>query len=668
MTPEPFRSGRALPRPVATLLLLVFLAVLVRTAWISDDGLISLRTVMNVTHGNGLTFNPGERVQTFTHPLWLALLTASYLVAGNVYYATFALSIAVSLWVFWLAVSRANSPWQAWVAAAALLSSRAFTDYSTSGLENPLVSLLLAAFAGVFLREGGTPGRRLGVLWGLASLLYLARPDTVLIVAPTLLLAAFRTRRLRVAAPAVAAGLLPALAWTAFAVVYYGFPFPNTAYAKLGMDINQTQLWKQGVIYLIDAVDRDPITPVLMAFAIVSAWMMGREAEGRGHRPPARALAAGIALYLLYVVSIGGDFMSGRFFAAPFFVAVLVLTRFVEADRRTWVAAVSACVVLGAVSARMPLMSDSRYEDRGVKHAGIVDERAFYLKKQSLVFASMVKFEDPDWRVRKPGGPTPVLNTCGLMGEGGLDFGPHYYLLDECALADPLLARLPAVFKEEWRPGHFRRAVPKGYRASVASGSNEIADPRLREFYGHLSRITRSKSLWSRERLQAIWRMNTGAYDALVDRDRYRYAEFLKPLAELSDVKAPETPWDAPGNIVLTQPLAVRLDDRPGRRYADVSVDSNDKYVLIFIKGNAAVGRVEIGPIPQHRRKPGLTAYTVDIPSRAERGGFDTVLVAPAAGDDNYAVGHLLVEGNPSTDAELLKRVGIRDGVIKPGA
>ena len=63
---------RALPRPVAALLLLVFLAVLVRTAWISDDALISLRTVLNVTHGYGLTFNIGERVQTFTHPLWLA--------------------------------------------------------------------------------------------------------------------------------------------------------------------------------------------------------------------------------------------------------------------------------------------------------------------------------------------------------------------------------------------------------------------------------------------------------------------------------------------------------------------------------------------------------------------------------------------------------------------
>jgi arabinofuranosyltransferase len=97
MTTPTTHTTRVLPRPVAALLLLVFLAVLLRTAWISDDGLISLRTVMNVTHGNGLTFNIGERVQTFTHPLWLALLTAGYLAIGNVYYVTFALSIVVSV-------------------------------------------------------------------------------------------------------------------------------------------------------------------------------------------------------------------------------------------------------------------------------------------------------------------------------------------------------------------------------------------------------------------------------------------------------------------------------------------------------------------------------------------------------------------------------------------
>jgi arabinofuranosyltransferase len=276
----------------------------------------------------------------------------------------------------------------------------------------------------------------------------------------------------------------------------------------------------------------------------------------------------------------------------------------------------------------------------------------------------MVSFENPDWDTRRPVGPTRVLDTCGLMGEGGLDFGPHYYLLDECGLADPLLARLPAVFKEEWRPGHFRRFIPEGYRASVAAATNDIKDAQLRQFYVQLRRITRSKNLWSKERLWAIWMMNIGGYDRLVDRHYYRFSGFVKTLDELSDIKSPETAWDAPGNTILKQSLAVRVDDRTGRRYLDVSLEAGHAYTLLFVKYNAAVGKLTVGPIPAHRRKPGLVSYTVDVPSRAERGGFDTILVMRTGGDEASSLGHLLIEGNPKTDAVLRNLVAIRDGLV----
>jgi arabinofuranosyltransferase len=93
---------------------------------------------MNVTHGFGLTFNISERVQTFTHPLWMLPLTVGYVVVGNVYYATFFVSMLTSLVAFWLIVRGAASASQAWLAAGLLIFSRAFVDYSTSGLENPL--------------------------------------------------------------------------------------------------------------------------------------------------------------------------------------------------------------------------------------------------------------------------------------------------------------------------------------------------------------------------------------------------------------------------------------------------------------------------------------------------------------------------------------------------
>jgi len=51
-----------------------FFFVMVKNAWLSDDAYITLRTVYNFIHGYGLTWNVGERVQTYTHPLWMFLL------------------------------------------------------------------------------------------------------------------------------------------------------------------------------------------------------------------------------------------------------------------------------------------------------------------------------------------------------------------------------------------------------------------------------------------------------------------------------------------------------------------------------------------------------------------------------------------------------------------
>jgi arabinofuranosyltransferase len=123
---------------------IVFAIILFRTAWISDDAAITLRTVLNVTHGFGLTFNLAERVQTYTHPLWMSLLTLGYLVVGNVYVTTFAIGMILSVVAFWLAVTRALSAFQALSASIVLLFSAAFIDFSTSGLENPLLNVLVA--------------------------------------------------------------------------------------------------------------------------------------------------------------------------------------------------------------------------------------------------------------------------------------------------------------------------------------------------------------------------------------------------------------------------------------------------------------------------------------------------------------------------------------------
>jgi arabinofuranosyltransferase len=636
---------------------ITFAVILLRTAWISDDAAITLRTVLNVTHGFGLTFNIAERVQTYTHPLWMALLTIGYLIVGNVYITTFAAGIILSAVAFWITLTRAVSALQAITAAIVLLFSAAFVDFSTSGLENPLLNVLVALTIGVFLHTALPSTRRLTLLWTLASLLYLTRPDAVLVVVPLLVVASWRAGTVGMVLRSIAIGSLPALAWTIFALVYYGFPFPNTAYAKLATGIDAGELRAQGLLYLLDSLDRDPVTLTAIVLAVVVA------AFQRSLAP--RALAAGVILYLGYVVSIGGDFMTGRFLALPVFACVLLMTRLLGASKPVWGTAAGVLLVVGCTATHVPLWSNSRNVDAAPKPSGIVDERAVYFHDHSLALAKRGTFRDPDW----PSSPwhgtaRNVIDTCGLMGAAGLDFGPYVHLLDECALADPLLARLPAVFNPDWRTGHYRRMIPDGYRESLETSSNQLRDPDLHRFYDQLRTITRSDRLFTRDRLRAIVALNLRRYDRDFNRHFYRHAGSVVSLEQLSAVQQAGAPYDAQGNHILVRPLAIECPPRAGRRYLDVTLDSDDRYLLTFLAGGRVVSTLELGPIPEYRRQPGLTDYTVDVPGRARSTPFDTIVVATAAGDTHNAIGHLLLEGNPATDWELYRRVAMRDALI----
>ena len=64
-------------------------------AWTFDDGFIYFRTVDQILAGNGPVFNTGERVESFTSPLWLLILTIGDVVSPfRLEYTAAALSIA----------------------------------------------------------------------------------------------------------------------------------------------------------------------------------------------------------------------------------------------------------------------------------------------------------------------------------------------------------------------------------------------------------------------------------------------------------------------------------------------------------------------------------------------------------------------------------------------
>ena len=68
-----------------TYILLTFLALLINTAWVSDDAMISLAQVVNLHGGEGMVINHGERVQSFTHVTWFFLIALVTGITGEYY-------------------------------------------------------------------------------------------------------------------------------------------------------------------------------------------------------------------------------------------------------------------------------------------------------------------------------------------------------------------------------------------------------------------------------------------------------------------------------------------------------------------------------------------------------------------------------------------------------
>ena len=130
--------------------LLVFCTVLlVYSAWLCDDAFVSFRYVENLTSGKGLTWNLGHRVQGFTHPLWIFVLYGLNLCFSDLFTATMVFSTILALGAFALPFGVGKNGglglWEVCLVGG-LTFSKAFVDFSSSGLEVALSYLLFALF------------------------------------------------------------------------------------------------------------------------------------------------------------------------------------------------------------------------------------------------------------------------------------------------------------------------------------------------------------------------------------------------------------------------------------------------------------------------------------------------------------------------------------------
>ncbi len=498
------------------LLTLFFVFIIIfMSAWVSEDAFITFRVVENLHQSIGPNFNAGYRVQAYTHPLWFFFLSFGYIFSDELFLLSILLNLFLSLTVLVVfCLKIAPAPQSAALGLLTLSLSKAFVDYSTSGLENSLSHLIAAIFFAAVISDKRVD-KKFTTLSLLACAAALNRLDTLLLFLPTLLLN-FKKTKFKKGAWSIIICFLPLIIWEIFSILYYGFPFPNTAYAKLGAGIPRFDLVSQGVSYFIDGFQRDLLTSIVIFLGIGLSFF----SRQRSLFP----ISIGILLYLIYILWIGGDFMSGRFFSTPFLFAVFCVVNILDVSKvRNISIAIALVTVIAFLVPSPTLLAALRYDNAGdgqINNHGIADERGHWEEHFGLYRKGKIRFTF-DNEQERPEYTNRQIAVFGNIGYYGYKAGYKVHFIDPPALADPLLARIPMKRNPDWRVGHFDRAVPDGYVKSIRTGTNFIKDKKLALFYDKLDLIIRG-NIFDPLRLKTIVLMNIGVYDKFIDKDFYR--------------------------------------------------------------------------------------------------------------------------------------------------
>jgi arabinofuranosyltransferase len=290
--------------------------------FVQDDAYISLRYAWFFAHGEGLVFNPGERVEGFTNLSW-TVLAATFIRLGidpldgiRVVGGLSALALVALVWYeaggeHWRTSRRAA--WAAGAAAALISSFTTLAVWAVAGMEQSFFCLLL--FAGYCFFVRGRYPQAAGV-WVLAAFTRPEAPLAFALAAALRIVDIARTPR-RPTRDELSALIIFVAGFAAlmlYRLLYFGELAPNTFFVK---GVANFASHSHGLTEMRKFLEFDAIGVSLgMAFIGIlgTLWMPPRVAdEGDPHARRPREEAAFGALYLVgmlyYLIRVGGDLL-----------------------------------------------------------------------------------------------------------------------------------------------------------------------------------------------------------------------------------------------------------------------------------------------------------------------------------------------------------------------
>ncbi len=428
--------------------------------WITDDAIISFRVVKNFLLGYGPLYNIDERVEIYTHPLWIFILSIFSFVTGSIEQTSVWLGLIFSSFGLFFGElgnmrlnqkeknsSKSKRATLLYLPFGALVISvlSPYWDFSTSGLETGLSFFWLGSS---FYLLSSHSKRTIIPIW--ISLGPLIRPDFGIIYLGFLFLLIYKGRKdgFGSCLKNILLSLFLPILYQIFRMGYFASFFPNPAFAKEAFRLNI----KQGVLYLFDfLIPYGLYIPILLS--LINLFNLKKNPLGLYF------FIIGLS-HILYIVLMGGDFMHGRFLLPGFFL-LFVSSGIIPINKsKLSLFIISVSIVWSIIICGFRLKLP--YE--GGKN-GIINERKYYVA--GSISKNPIKVSDYQYTMFYQAGLNANKESMALeegdilflynanLGITGFVAGYKVHYFDWVGLSDPIGARF--FIEKRGRPGHEKK-------------------------------------------------------------------------------------------------------------------------------------------------------------------------------------------------------------------
>lgn len=282
---------------------------------LDDDMMVSMRYARNLAEGNGLVWNPGDRVEGYTNFLWTLVMAGVHVLpiddahtAVAVMVVAFALLAAtLHLSVRLLRVFAPQPLLAGPLLVLALVTCIDVVHWTAWGFETSLLGFLELVFLVCLLEQ-----RRMPAGWVALALVPLVRSDSVHLFAADAVLALLLTTPRRRAAVRIGLCAVPFALHLVFRRAYYGDWLPNTYYLKLQFLDDR---FERGLSYTGNFLLQYAVVLTVAAVAAIAVLRTDR----RGW-----TFFVVLGTSLTYVVTAGGDMLLNYRFLAHVMPLVFV--------------------------------------------------------------------------------------------------------------------------------------------------------------------------------------------------------------------------------------------------------------------------------------------------------------------------------------------------------